>query len=81
MTAPLIGVTTYGRNDENHFTLPAEYVDSVRRAGGVPILLTPGETRIGRWLDLVDGVILAGGGDLDPTLYGGSTHERQKARS
>ena len=59
MTAPLIGVTTYGRNDEKHFTLPSEYVDSVRRAGGVPLLLAPGETRIQRWLDTVDGVILA----------------------
>ena len=40
---PLIGITTYGRNDYNAYTLPAEYVDAVRRAGGIPVLIPPGE--------------------------------------
>ena len=75
MSGPLIGITTYGRDEENRFTLPSEYVDSVRRAGGLSILLAPGETELDRWLELVDGVILSGGGDLDPTLYGGTPHE------
>lgn len=72
---PIIGITTYGRNEENHFTLPAEYVESVRRAGGIPILLPPGETEITRGLLLVDGVILAGGGDISPELYQGKSHD------
>ncbi len=38
---PLIGITTYGRDESNKFTLPSEYVDAVRRAGGIPVLLPP----------------------------------------
>jgi putative glutamine amidotransferase len=71
----LIGITTYGRDEGNRFSLPAEYVDSVRRAGAVAVLLPPGEASIHHWLDIVDGIVLAGGGDVDPTRYGGPSHE------
>lgn len=72
---PIIGITTYGRNDDHRFTLPADYVDAVRRAGGIPILIPPGEERFDQLLPLLDGVILSGGGDIDPAIYGGSQHE------
>lgn len=72
--APLIGLTTYGRSADNRYALPAEYVDSVRRAGGVPVLLAPGEANWGAVLDLVDAFILTGGGDIDPGSYGGRRH-------
>ncbi|MEJ2633342.1 MAG: gamma-glutamyl-gamma-aminobutyrate hydrolase family protein [Acidihalobacter sp.] len=64
--APLIGLTTYGRGENNRYSLPAEYVDAVRRAGGIPVLI---------WLESLDGLILSGGGDIDPARYGGSQHE------
>ena len=72
---PLIGITTYGRDERNHFTLPAEYVEAVDRAGGIPVLVAPGSRDVGELLSRLDGVILAGGGDLDPALYGGAPHE------
>lgn len=73
---PLIGISTYHRDgDPAAFTLPCGYVDAVRKAGGLPVLLTPGEPDIERLLDLVQGVILAGGGDLDPDLYSAGHHE------
>lgn len=72
---PVIGIMTYGRGPKNHFTLPAEYVDSVRRAGGVPLLVPPGDARLDKILHSVDGLIFTGGGDLDPLLYGGRLHE------
>ena len=75
MQPPLIGITTYGVDEERKFTLPREYVDSVRRAGGIPLLITPGESRFDELLDLLDGVILAGGGDIDPQEYAGQSHE------
>lgn len=73
--APLIGITTYHRNESNVFTLPAEYVDAVRRAGGIPILIPPGETQLEALLPHLDGLILSGGGDVDPALYGGNSHQ------
>lgn len=72
---PLIGITTYARNEENKFELPAAYIDAVRRAGGIPVLVPPGEGQWQQFLAHVDGLVFAGGGDIDPQHYGGSNHE------
>ncbi|MFQ5676210.1 MAG: gamma-glutamyl-gamma-aminobutyrate hydrolase family protein, partial [bacterium] len=72
VTIPIIGITTYGRGKNGRFSLPAEYLDSVRQAGGLPIALTPGETRIDRLPNLIDGLIFAGGEDIDPAKYNGN---------
>ncbi len=74
MQSPIIGITAYGRNEAGEFTLQAVYVDAVRKAGGIPILLPPGEPHPDRILQQVDGLILAGGGDIDPVIYGGDEH-------
>lgn len=89
--APIIGITTYGRSEsdvnsthyDEHYALPAAYVDAVRRAGGVPILLPPGEPQWRAWLDIVDGIIVSGGTDVVPTHYDGDTahHALHKADS
>lgn len=76
---PLIGITTYGQTEHPapsthysvHYAVPTEYVDAVRRAGGVPMLLPPGETGWSRWLDSLDGVVISGGADISPNHYGG----------
>lgn len=72
---PIIGITTYGRDADNKFSLPGEYVDAVRRAGGVPLLVPPGEPELSCLLGTLDGLMLAGGGDIDPTRYNGNGHE------
>jgi putative glutamine amidotransferase len=71
---PRIGITTYGRNEEGRFTLNARYVECVRRAGGLPLLLPPGEPRLEEALGLFDALVMCGGPDLDPRLYGGRAH-------
>lgn len=82
---PVIGITTYGRAErkiqtffyDEFFYLPTLYVDAVRRSGGVPVLLPPGGTGWREWLAKVDGVIVAGGGDVDPAAYRGQVkHHR-----
>lgn len=75
MAAPVIGITTYPRDDRGRYNLPAEYVSAVQRAGAVPLLIPPVPEHAMRYLDLVDGVILAGGGDIAPERYRGDAHE------
>lgn len=41
---PLIGLITYGMKDSGKFSLPFEYVRSVRQAGGIPVMLPSGDT-------------------------------------
>jgi putative glutamine amidotransferase len=73
---PVIGISSYARNGEPPaFTLPCGYVDGVRAAGATPLVLPPGEAEPERLLDIVDALILAGGGDIAPGAYGGVLHE------
>ena len=51
----------------------ADYVESIRRAGAEVVELTSAEAPesvVGR----VDGLLLTGGGDIDPALYGAAAH-------
>lgn len=51
----------------------AAYVDSVLKNGGIPLVIpftAGGEEMAFQQLDLVDGLILSGGHDVDPHLYG-----------
>jgi putative glutamine amidotransferase len=52
--------------------IPARYVDALRRAGGHEALFLPepwSDDDAGALLDRVDGLLLVGGGDLDPAVY------------
>lgn len=72
--APIIGITTYARNEAGEISLPGHYLDAVVAAGGIPILLPPHQTQVDRLLNVIDGLIFAGGGDIDPSVYGGQPH-------
>ncbi|HWL52071.1 MAG TPA: gamma-glutamyl-gamma-aminobutyrate hydrolase family protein [Chthoniobacteraceae bacterium] len=68
---PLIGLT--GRRDLNnpHLMLRKAYLEAILRAGGVPVILpwVP-EERIASLCDRLDGLVLTGGEDVNPLLYG-----------
>lgn len=51
-----------------------DYVESVRRAGGEPVEVVPGGEEPEHILARVDGLMLTGGGDVDPMLYGEAPH-------
>lgn len=58
-------------------TLLEAYVAAVRRAGGQPVALPPGEDHAEALLDRVDGVVLTGGAfDIHPSHYGASVAGR-----
>jgi putative glutamine amidotransferase len=74
MRPPVLGITTYApRADLERYHLPIEYVSAVRRAGALVWLIPPGEVHLAELLARLDGLLLSGGGDLDPALYGGAT--------
>jgi putative glutamine amidotransferase len=83
MDRPVIGLCTalerarWSVWDQQAFLLPRSYVDAVQRAGGVALMLPPDERAIDDpdpLLDLLDGLILAGGADIDPDAYGDERH-------
>lgn len=79
--APLIGITTSPRMlPMGDRTVPAHtslstYSRIVIAAGATPVLLVPTDaTAIDGLLDRLDGVVLSGGGDVDPAHYGGAAN-------
>lgn len=74
MSYPLIGITTYGRNAAGQFHLYANYLEAIRLAGGVPVLLAPGEPHLDSLLARLDGILFSGGGDVSPACFGGDNH-------
>ena len=56
--------------------LPAGYFNAIQAAGGIPVILPPTEDKadIGRILDLLQGFVMVGGGDLDPRRDGYQLH-------
>lgn len=74
--SPIIGITTYNRSETGAFSVQGAYVDAVQVAGGIPILLPPNQLDPSRILDVVDGLILSGGGDINPILYGDDFHPK-----
>jgi putative glutamine amidotransferase len=73
--APLIGISAYGEQaswgvwESQAVVLPRRYADRVAAAGGIPVLLPPApgiEDALGR----LDGLMLSGGGDIDPARSG-----------
>jgi putative glutamine amidotransferase len=76
---PRIALTTYyqqaswGVWDTTAVVLPGTYVQAVVAAGGSPVLLPPVGTDTSV-LDLVDGLIVVGGVDVDPGSYNAQPH-------
>jgi putative glutamine amidotransferase len=62
---PVVGITACSRLDD--------YVESVKRAGGEPLVLDPADDP-GRSLDRIDALLLTGGLDVDPAQYGEAPH-------
>jgi putative glutamine amidotransferase len=76
---PAIGICAavedarFGPWDQPATLLPRGYADAVQAAGGLALLMPPDDAvaeHPGELLDLLDGLMLAGGRDIDPLTYG-----------
>jgi len=83
LNRPVVGLTTYldraqmGVWDVCAGLLPADYFQGVTRAGGVAVLLPPQPVdpgAAGQVLDRLDGLVITGGKDIDPSAYGEHPH-------
>jgi len=83
MARPTIGICTplerarWGVWELDAFLLPRNYADAVQAAGGLALLLAPDPALTqnpDEALDLLDGLMLVGGADVDPAAYGAQPH-------
>jgi putative glutamine amidotransferase len=79
MRPPVIGLTAFRRDLPTYlgeqtdlYTLDPNYADGVTRAGGLPLIIPHNEDPEAV-LDLLDGLVMTGGGDLHPEHYGAET--------
>jgi putative glutamine amidotransferase len=81
VSAPVIGLSTYAEPARwagwhaPAALLPTSYIDQITEAGGVSVLLPP-VPGIASALERLDGLVLTGGGDLDPAGYGAEPDPR-----
>jgi putative glutamine amidotransferase len=78
---PLIGLSAYCEEarwahwHKPAVLLPADYAEQVAAAGGIPVLLPP-LPGVAAAAGRLDGLLLTGGGDIDPGTYGAQPHPR-----
>ena len=79
----MIGLTTYRQRaqsgvwDVDASFLPGVYIEGVTRAGGIAALLPPqpvDDVIADRMIEGLDGLVIAGGRDVDPAAYGHDPH-------
>lgn len=77
MTKPIIGIGADVQSPpgkrERAFTF-LTYVEALRRAGAIPVLVPPQPENAKDLVNELDGVLLAGGDDCDPSLFGEERH-------
>ncbi len=75
---PIIGVSPlYDKEKESIWMLPG-YLNAIIKAGGVPFILplTCDNDVIKKSVERIDGLVMTGGQDVNPSLYGEKIHEK-----
>lgn len=71
---PIIGLcSSYEKNEQNdRIFLNREYLETIRHFGGMPVVIPAeaGQEEQEYLLSQCDGLLLTGGDDIDPSLYG-----------
>ena len=71
---PIIGVVPLVDEARSSYWMLPGYFEGIREAGGVPVILplTDDEDELAAALDVCDGLLVTGGQDVSPALYGES---------
>jgi putative glutamine amidotransferase len=77
----LVGIAHFARNDAwfpKIYGNVIDYLQAIEAAGGAPLLihLTTNDEVLDRLYQQIDGLLLAGGEDIDPASYGAPRHPR-----
>ena len=84
MRKPIIGMTS-GQTSTSDWSpvlvgVRRSYIDAIIAAGGIPMLLPPVSADksdiLDAYFDQVDGILIPGGGDIQPHLYGAEKHPK-----
>lgn len=69
---PVIGVTPLWDEEKQSIWMLPGYTDGIQSAGGVPVILplTDDEEVLGQLAESLDGLLITGGQDVNPALYG-----------
>ena len=77
MSKPIIGIgsdVAQKNGERDRAFVYSTYIESLKRAGAVPVLIPPQPENAADVLDGLDGLLLAGGDDCDPSAYGEEKH-------
>ena len=77
MTKPIIGIGSdvlHKKGERERAFAYTTYIESLQRAGAVPVVIPPQPENAEAIVDGLDGVLLAGGDDCDPSVYGEERH-------
>lgn len=77
MSKPIIGIgsdVAVHPGERDRAFVYTTYVEALKRAGAVPLMIPPQPENAADILDGVDGLLLAGGEDCDPAAYGEERH-------
>jgi putative glutamine amidotransferase len=66
LPSPIIGITTDIEGE--YLRIKHHYSDAIIKAGGLPILIPPGGDPV-FYSERIDGLLIPGGNDLDPSYY------------
>ncbi len=71
MQRPIIGIAS-SKNSQGKIEMSQHYFNAVWDAGGIGVFLayTQDENRLAEYIDSFDGILFAGGVDIDPAHYG-----------
>ena len=79
MSKPIIGIGSdveHVEGERERAFVYLTYVESLRKAGAIPLIIPPQPENAAEIVEQLDGIVLAGGDDCDPSLYNEERHPK-----